>query len=153
MGNRTYIRNLARSLIGQLKIDRDFFVKWEMFPPIVIPAQAIRRYCGVQVGDWLRGQRPETMGKIAAFGRSWKDDYGTTLYDVLGDNVLTSKDWGGTLLHFLAKATIVAEITDILLERLTPEQRDRFRSYDELDTGIEPTRGRRVTLHDDIGVD
>lgn len=150
---RKYIRNLALSLMGQLNVDQEVFYRWSNFPPVITPAKAMSVHCGLRIEGCVRNMSAMTMGRIASFGRQDCRPYvqpsGTTLSDVLGKN-LDSRDWGGKLLHQLACATIIAEMTDILLERLTPEQRARFQ--DDGDDGTEPSRGRSVRL-DELGAE
>jgi len=157
MGNneRMYIRNLAITLMGQLKVDQQMFQRWENFPPIISPGRAMHMHCRAEVSHWLRKCNPETLGKIGAFGRQHQIEFpsaSTTLHDVLGDEGLDVRDWGGTLLSKIACATILAEMTDILLERLTPEERFRFypdKDPNLADEGIEPSRGRHYRHGDD----
>lgn len=149
---RKYIRNLALSLMAQLKVDQQIFNRWENFPPVITPSQAISMHCGETLMKKLMRMMPSTLGRIASFGRVDQRPHfkpaGTTLHDVLGDKVLDSRKWGGHLVLIVAHATIIAEMVDILFERLTPEQRARFE--DDGDDGIDPTKGRSVRL-DAIG--
>jgi hypothetical protein len=70
---------------------------------------------------------------------------GTTLHDVLGDKALDSRKWGGHLVLILAHATIIAEMVDILFERLTPERRAQFDSPTLRDL-FKATDGRRIRI-------
>ncbi len=151
MGNeRQYIRNLALSLMGELRVDQEIFSRWETFPPPIRPAQAMNSHCGLLLHRKMWKMTPTTLGRIASFGRrDLRPEFepvGTTLHDVLGEDALSTCHWGGTLLHMIAHATIIAEMVDILFEQLTPEQRERFRSKsdDRIPTGRQP--GRSVNL-------
>ncbi len=128
--NRMYIRNLALSLMGELKVDQKIFSQWGAFPLVVQPARALFIHSGDKLERKLMGMTPETLGRIAVFGRKDQSPHfpnmGTTLREVLGEYGLDTGDYGVRLVLRVAQATIMAEMTDILLERLTPEQRARF---------------------------
>lgn len=146
--NRKYIRNLALSLMGQLKVDQGVFHNWKDFSRQLNPSFELQRSCGTELRAILMRMTPSKVGRIASFGRQglppgFKTE-GTTLTDVLGEMISTQAANGRYLVVVIAWATIMAEMTDILLERLTPEQRARFE--DDGDDGIEPVRGRSIEI-------
>jgi len=121
-----YITNLAEGFIGQLKArieaeDRpvgggDFLAQ-----------NLYQRHCDAII-DQLRRMRPETLGKIAAYGRGADDttreivpgEHGTTLYQVHCGTWLGKYNDGMTLLRDIACTAIVAEMANILKRRATP---------------------------------
>lgn len=144
MGNeRQYIRNLALTLMRELKVDQKIFSRWENFPPVITPSRVVNANCGDQVYGKLTRMTPSTLGRITSFGRQdYSPHYlnqGTTLFDVLGEYGLHPHRCGVGLILTIARATIIAEMTDILLERLTPEQRAKFNSKVPFNDDDEPS--------------
>lgn len=125
MGKR-YIRNLAKSLIGQLDI-----TVFDLEPSEVPETLYARR--NEQIKLWLERVSPEKLGQIAAWGRrhdtgapnTW---HATSLYDVHQHEYLNVFGSGLELLRELACTAIVAEMTDILkLESINLDHRVRSR--------------------------
>ena len=111
MGKR-YIRDLAKSLIGQLRI-----TVFDLEPREVPGTLYERRNKEIKL--WLERVRPEKLGRIAACGRGFSTGasntrYTTSLYDVHQCDYLNVFGSGFELLRELACTAIVAEMMDIL---------------------------------------
>lgn len=130
MGDRKYIQHLAKSMIGQLRLEN--------------------RDVDGQNGDWgahilwkscwehklhprLQRMRPETLGRIAVFGRGDRDGGKVskmfwvhidrrfppgTMNNPMPDLLMKS---GREVLEIVAGTVLVAEMTDILITRRSME--------------------------------
>jgi hypothetical protein len=126
MGDRTYIRNLATSLIGQLRLDVQHICEPDRFGALVL-------------WDWcwesdiqprLGRMRPETLGRIAVQGLGFEaiGSGKTRLFEVHTPNPNPSRFTsphpelmmgnGREILELIAGSAIVAEMADILEQKL-----------------------------------
>lgn len=116
MEERRYIRNLARSMIGQLRIK-----------PLDLGqsgAHGLYANRNEEIKALLCQMRPEKLGQIASFGRAWGGDvYGTSLYGAHNATWLSKHADGMTLLREIACTAIVAEMADILRLRMELDAR------------------------------
>lgn len=114
MGELKYLRNLAMSLMGQVGVADGWFGEH--------PAQTLYELYGEAVHAQLHRMRPETLGRIAALGKSWYGDEGepeswkgrTALYVVHCGTYLDKHRSGLSLLREIACTAIIAEMADIL---------------------------------------
>ena len=130
MGDR-HITNVAQSLIGK------FGITWQEGYSIFrdygrLYPQSLYASREVEIRRELKKMKPETLGKIAAQGLSNSDprterqprpsgvtDEGkTSLYAVHCGNFVGKYDSGRDMLVELALTAIVAEMTDILREKM-----------------------------------
>ena len=110
MENRKYIRNLTLSLMGQVGINLKTIKSHNTDPTDwYMLARDLWEQYALEISVVLRRMKPETLGKIAAYGEA------TSLYEVHGDqhwlDLLTP---GRDLLLKIACTTVIAEMADIL---------------------------------------
>lgn len=130
MGDR-YISNVAQSLIGKLGITwKEAYTTFR--DDSRVSPQSLYASRNIEICRELRKKRPETLGKIAAQGLSNNDprterqprssgvtDEGkTSMYAVHCGNFVSKYDSGRDCLVELAVTAIVAEMTDILREKM-----------------------------------
>ncbi|MEQ1500165.1 MAG: hypothetical protein ABL917_02190 [Parcubacteria group bacterium] len=130
MGDR-HISNVALSLIGKLRIS---WMEAQMLYQDVdnLSPQVLYASQNTEIRSELRKMKPETLGKIAAQGLSDSDprtkrlprpsgvtDEGkTSMYAVHCGNFVGKYESGRDMLVELAVTAIVAEMTDILREKM-----------------------------------
>ena len=113
MGDR-YLRNLAKSLMGQLGITVEDLAG--EFPDC--EAQYLYEHRSKEIKAQLRRMRPETLGRIAACGKGRTEEgetqQGPWLYHVHCGAYLDKYADGVSLLREIACTAIVAEMANIL---------------------------------------
>ncbi len=133
MGDR-YIANVAKTLIGSLGIRWTEAIE-SHFGDVDLNAQHLYARRAEDVLQEVRKMRPETLGKIAVHGLSKDDprtdsqprpsgitDKGkTSLYAVHCGAYLGKHDSGRAILLELVVTAIIAEMTDILREKMECE--------------------------------
>ncbi len=131
MGDK-YISNVAQNIIGKFDITWKDLRRTGLGDVPEFYALTLYAKCSLVVRGEVKQMRPETLGKIAVQGlarndprtdrhpkRSGVTDEGkTSLYAVHNENYLPTYASGREVLIELAVTAIVAEMTDILREKM-----------------------------------
>ena len=117
MGDHQYLHNLTLSVMGQCHITVE-----DLAPPeglsedsFGLDRQGLYQRRSEEIKALLRRMRPETLGRIAVCGKSYRDSGRcTSLYEVHCATYLSKYADGKELLCEIACTAIVAKMADIL---------------------------------------
>lgn len=136
--HRQYIRNLTLSMMGQLRVEDGMQDDGTL-------AQMLWKRFSLEVLYRLEAMAPETLGRIASFGRMHVvDQHHTSLYLVHCETWLDKKLGGRSLLARIAATAIIAEMTDIIHERRRLHQL----AHQPLQSGPEPMQLAGASMAD-----